>query len=468
MGQWYPNIKSCVFYRVYQVKKVQIQALKPHGAGHQFVFYGDSCSGVPGTLHEEKLAKVNAVVGRLDSVPEFIIFPGDEVIGLIPDEQKLREQWKHFFEVEMAWLDRAKTPIYHSTGNHTTYNKMSERVFADVMSHLPSNGPDDQQGLSYFVRDGDLLFVFVHTLWSGLGGEGHLELEWLSQTLESNADARWKFVVGHHPAFTVNGFAGTYQRNIGDEYVEGFWSILKDNNVLAYLCSHILAFDVQCHQGVLQITSAGAGTAHRMPEGIEYLHCVQMTVDHNGLRYQVLDEDGELREKLSWPLSVPDAFDELSTGSNNCPWDGSDQSPAIVCLKLSGTASATSPRQTIFAALNDTETCPLWVGLVGRQMQLTIVMQPQSGRSPHQWLGPCFSDGEDFELEILLHAEMGPGGFLWREAGTRTWTGLIGMSSWGVERLIWPDRLYVGKHGNNDAATQFSGKSLTVSVASTC
>ncbi|WP_299682571.1 metallophosphoesterase [uncultured Roseobacter sp.] len=446
------------------MEKKQIESLKPNDKGHQFVFYGDSCSGVPEALHEEKLAKVNDVVQRLTPAPEFIIFPGDEVIGLIPDETELREQWKHFFEVEMAWLDRAKTPMYHSTGNHTTYDKMSERVFADVMSHLPRNGPEDQQGLSYFVRNGDLLFVFVHTLWSELGGEGHLELEWLSKTLESNADARWKFVVGHHPAFTVNGFAGTYQRNIGTEYVEGFWSILTENSVFAYLCSHILAFDVQCHRGVLQITSAGAGTAHRMPEGFEYLHCAQMAVDQDGLRYQVLDEDGALREKLSWPPKTPVADHVLPRGQNVCSWAAQGTPPLITCLKLEGSVSGTSPRQTILAALDDSGTCPLWIGLVGQKMQLTVVMQPQRGRSPHQWLGPCFADGEELDLELMLHSGMGPGGILWRKTGTDIWNGLVGMSAWGIERLIWPKTLSVGEHGNNDTDTRFAGSSLSLSI----
>ena len=51
------------------------------------------------------------------------------------------------------------------------------------------------------------------------------------------------------------------------------------HGVLASICSHILAFDVQVHEGVLQLLTAGAGTAHRMPEGIEYLHCVQVSLD---------------------------------------------------------------------------------------------------------------------------------------------------------------------------------------------
>ncbi|MET4208317.1 hypothetical protein [Bradyrhizobium sp. LA2.1] len=39
-----------------------IPALLPRGKGHQFLLYGDSCSGVPGGLHETTFASVNAVV----------------------------------------------------------------------------------------------------------------------------------------------------------------------------------------------------------------------------------------------------------------------------------------------------------------------------------------------------------------------------------------------------------------------
>jgi hypothetical protein len=40
----------------------------------------------------------------------------------------------------MAWLDRATIPVWHTTGNHTTYDVMSEEVFRAVLD-LPNNGP---------------------------------------------------------------------------------------------------------------------------------------------------------------------------------------------------------------------------------------------------------------------------------------------------------------------------------------
>lgn len=83
-------------------KNASIPALVPRGNGHQFVLYGDSCSGVPNAPHERTFASVNVVLRRLTPQPEFILFPGDEVIGLTTDADALRAQWRHWLDVEMA------------------------------------------------------------------------------------------------------------------------------------------------------------------------------------------------------------------------------------------------------------------------------------------------------------------------------------------------------------------------------
>jgi len=105
---------------------------------------------VPGALHEQTFATVNAVIQRLEPPPEFIVFPGDEVSGLTADPTELRAQWRHWLDHEMAWLDQATIPLWNSTGNHTTYDAMSEGVFAAMLPHLPRNGPPGQDGLSYW------------------------------------------------------------------------------------------------------------------------------------------------------------------------------------------------------------------------------------------------------------------------------------------------------------------------------
>lgn len=436
-----------------------ITALIPNGPGHHFVFYGDSCSGVPGAPHERSHRAVNEVVERLSPAPEFIVFPGDEVIGLTNDMDALRAQWRHWLNEEMAWLDRTRTPLFNATGNHTTYSAESEAVFAEMLPHLPGNGPDGQKRLSYFIRRDDLLLVFVHTAWSRLGGEGHVETEWLDATLKTNADARWKFVVGHHPAFPVNGYAGPYARTIGNEYVGPFWRILRDNGVLAYLCSHILAFDVQVHDGVLQITSAGAGTAHRMPEEIEYLHVVQFAIDGGGLRYQVLDTAGEVQEQLVWPMRLPDGWTRLPHGRTSPRIRGERQ---VLHLNISGTMGdqVDGRRQTFLAARSNGEHHDtLWIGLSGKRRCLTVTVQSQSGRSPHYWFGPELDNA--FNLHLALHSGMGPGGILLR-GHDATWTSLTTSSAWGLERLGWPEEWSVAQ--DTVGRCRFTGTSLEIAT----
>lgn len=432
---------------------------------HHFVVYGDCCSGIPGALHEETAASVNRVVAALRPQPEFVCFLGDEVMGLTSSEDDLRAQWRYWLDHEMAWLDRAVTPLYNTPSNHTTYDVMSERVYAEVMTHLPTNGPVGQERLTYAVRRGDLLMVFVNTMSTTLG-EGRVETEWLEATLRQHADARHKLVFGHHPVWAVNGFSGEYQRELEHENGRRFWDVLRRHGVLAYICSHMLAFDVQVHDGILQVLTAGAGTAHLMPPEWEYLHAVSAELDDSGLRYEVLDTTGEVRERLTWPLPEPaaDAWQEIAAGEPQ-PAPRFDESP--VWLDVSGVA-APSPAgsQTILCAWNeDAWLPPLWIGLIGPEQRLSVLLAPQVGRSPHLWTGPAVPPGAPFHLQLLLHPGMGPGGLLWRADASAPWTSLTCASAWGLARLPAAANLSVGcgKGGPEDRAWQ--GPDLRVRMA---
>lgn len=443
-----------------------VPALLPRGQGHQFVLYGDACSGVPGGLHERTFAAVNAVLRRLVPQPEFILFPGDEIIGLTADVEALRAQWRHWLDREMGWLDRRAIPIWHTTGNHTAYDEMSEAVFRDTLD-LPRNGPPGQEGLSYWVRRGDLLLVFVHTLWTGLGGEGHVETDWLRRILGLHADARHKLVVGHHPVHPINGFSGPWQREIGPEHAQEFWSILVEAGVLAYVCSHILAYDAQVHGGVLQLCTAGAGTAHRMPEGVEYLHCIQAALDGEGLRCQVLDTDGRIRERLSWPPPpIPDeAWRVLPAGDSAAPLTGRLGPGRFVAFRFSGQAApaGTSAAQTLLSAFDPGSLAPLWIGLRGPRQILTVILGREPGRSPYYWHGPALSGG--FDIRLLLDPDMGPGGIMSRLDKEAGWSSLAAASAIGIERLDWPGRWSIGHGQRGPADRRFQGAELTGSMA---
>jgi hypothetical protein len=309
--------------------------------------------------------------------------------------------------------------------------------------------------------------VFVNTLWSGLGGEGHVEIEWLQAILKQHGDARHKLVLGHHPVFPVNGFAGTYQREIGHEYAGPFWDVLVNENVLAYLCSHILAFDVQAHRGVLQICTAGAGTAHRMPEGVEYLHCVQAALDEQGLRYQVLDTEGTVRERLQWPLAAPDPaiWKILPHGEMEALFRGRLPGVRRVELRLTGQTTDTAPAQTVFTAYAPGTIAPFWLGLRGPKQTLTIIVGRDPGRSPSYWFGPDLPAGDAFDIHVVIYPKMGPGGLLYRHHGSPHWSSFNSATSRGLEQFSWPDRWAIGHGQGGGEDRPFRGAALSVQIA---
>lgn len=286
--------------------------------------------------------------------------------------------------------------------------------------------------------------------------------------LHQQADAHHKLVMGHHPVHPVNGFSGPYQRQVGPEHAQRFWAILVEADVLAYLCSHILAFDVQVHRGVLQICTAGAGTAHRMPEGVEYLHCVQAALDTQGLRYQVLDTAGLVRERLEWPMPLlaEGRCYQIPLGEGAAPFTGRLGAGHRVEFRLQGCSASrtTASAQTLVSAFAHGCLASFWLGLRGPEQRLTLIMGKEPGRSPHYWTGPVFPTGEDFDIHLAIVPDMGPGGVLWRRSGCSRWTSLSAASPTGPEELEWPERWSIGQgqHGSDDR--RFCGSDLKVSV----
>lgn len=444
-----------------------IKALLPRDeSGTQFLLYGDCCSGVPGALHESTFSSVNAVASHVWPQPEFICFLGDEISGLTADYEALRAQWSHWLEREMKWLDREAIPLYHVTSNHTTYDETSEQIFREVLSHLPGNGPKGQEGLSYFVRRNDLLLVFINTSTTALGGDGFVETEWLDKTLRENSDVRYKLVLGHQPIHPVKGSSGPRMREVVHDNGRLLWDLFVKHEVFAYLCSHMLCFDVQVHQGILQILTSGAGTAHIPPD--EYLHFTQCAIDREGLRYQTVDNTGQVRESLSWPLRLQPSAQWKAMPLGVTPAQAIDQTssvsaPQVLLLEFSGVTSLDSDgrAETLFSAWHDdSKLAPLWIGLCGINRELTVKLTPVEGRSPQIWRGPALAAGEQFLIQVAIHSGMGAGGILWRRGESFPWTSLAASSQWGAERLKVPKTWSVGHDRANATRTVFRGSDL--------
>ena len=444
-----------------------IPAIRASADGKTFVWYGDCCSGIPGGSNEANFAAVNTVFQRLEAMPDVAFFVGDNIMGYLETAEQVREQWRYWFGHEMAWFHPLGVSMYHITSNHNTSDELAETVFREIHADIPQNGPDDQKGLSYWVRDGEFLYVFVNTNFSGRNGFGHVEHEWLDGVLTDQADARFKLVIGHHPIHAVNGYQLYPTWRVAPEDGQPFWDTLVQHGVLAYICSHILLFDVQVHRGVLQIATGGAGTygmpvVGLMPDAYEYLHLVQAAIDETGVRYQVLDTDGVAREWLQWPEPALESPDFAMLEPTSAP-----QKPATGCwiahFSISGYASLSEIDQTILTGSQTWEGPEaIWVGMFEGSNRLTVQLVPEPGQGAQRWDGPRLAG--PFDLEIAIHSGMGPGGVLWRETGG-VWSSLWSSTARGASQLAWPEAWNVGHGPSGNGDRPFVGSELNVNVA---
>ncbi len=422
--------------------------------GHQFVAYGDCCSGVPGTENERRFRAVNAALQRLAPRPEFICFLGDHVAGLTPDVNRLREQWRYFHAEEFSALEDAGVDVYHLTSNHDTYSAESVAVWRGEFPALPQNGPRGEAGLTYWVRRGSLLLVVLNTASLARQGEAGIAEDvggaWLEAVLTANEDAAHKLVFGHHPIHPVNGYRQAPKWCVPADEGARVWNALLRHRVLAYICSHIIAFDVQVHHGVLQITSGGAGTVYgpggAMPCPPEYNHFVQLAVDGLGLRLQARDAAGGLREWLAWPPAQGAAMHamELSPGGVE-----HEIAPPDDWHCGAGTAHMLAWRFTLPRQPTTSERCDLLSARGvdgGRAFDIGIhagalAVRRHDASGSARWDGPRLPAGPIIDIEVAIHTGMGPGGVLWRLAGASTaWSSMTTASATGFENFPWCGR----------------------------
>ena len=447
-----------------------IPALLPREeSGHHFVLYSDCCSGIPGTPLEKNLQSVNSMVARIHPQPEFIAFPGDAVSGYTKDYAELRRQCNYWQGTEMKWARERRVPLFQSTSNHNTYDAGSEKVFREVHADLPQNGPSGQKGLAYWFRRGDLLYVSTHQPDQRMP----IDHAWLDQVLNDNADARFKFVAGHYPVFPVNGYMAWPLWCFPPDQRQPFWDLLVRHGVHAYLASHIIAFDCQVHEGVLQMISGGAGTAYGpggfMPGRSEYFHAVQIAVDEQGLRYQVHDPTGSVRERLRWPLDLPpvDHWQPVDNRNAHTLLKPIDFTSEIVAFRIRGILAnlAGNSDQTLICGVDSGEGVePIWIG-VDDSGRLLVRVVPLSGDGWQVWKGPRLVVGQPFDFHVALHPGMGPGGVLFRSDESTVWSTLKGTSSKGCENLKRPQRWVIG-HGQSGMADRpYRGESISIHVA---
>lgn len=440
------------------------EAATPVRRSPRFVLVGDSCAGVPGGPHEATFAAISNQIAAIDPEPDFLCFLGDHIQGLVSDEANLRAQWRHWCEHEFCWTKSRSFPVFHLTSNHNTYDAMSERVFCEVFPELPQNGPPEDLGRSYYVLRDDLLLVFTNSATARLG-PGHVETDWLVEVLAQHRTVPHKLVFGHYPVLPVNGYTQYPRWRIPPDEGDALWRLLVEHGVMAYICSHVIAYDVRVRDGVLQICSAGAGTRYGptgdfMRGGSEFFHFMICELDEGELHCDVVDEGGNRRRQLHWPLARLDGPAVPSPGQGLQSTSGLGLPENVARLRFEiqiarpGDAPVGADRETLLCGYDVDEGPPtIWLGLERGRLVVEIVLWP--GGPLGRWVLDSPTDFARASIEIV--PALGPGGLLVTlDEGPPS--SLFTTVAEDLDRIRWPRHWCLGHGPSGEFDGPFLGR----------
>lgn len=415
------------------------------------VLLGDSCSGVPGHIHEANFQAIREALSACALTDRTLCYLGDHVSGYVDTKRELRLQWRYFLQREFAALADAFDHIYHIPGNHDVYDRKSLEVYDQILPVDAIANLAARKQLNYAVCDGEALLVFLNTADPANHGHAIIDVSWLEEALTAGDDASVKLVFGHHPILPVNGYADYPNWRVSPELGDRAWSLMLAHGVRAYICSHIIAFDFRARGGLVQLCTGGAGTEYgpggAMPGETEYRHFVACDVSEAEISYRVFDETGQCREQLTWPPSLkppletlmllpgrPAICRALPQHSTARPSDGA----FFVNWTLRGDLSGNSSGGTLLAGRKDAHSAPMFsIDTGGTSGRLTVRLESPSGKKPHLWTGPELKPNAAISYDVAAHGGAGPGGVLLRVPGGQ-WSSLESSSACGIAEVGWP------------------------------
>jgi acid phosphatase type 7 len=243
----------------------------------RFVVFGDTRS-----RHELHQKVANAIVG---AEPDFVLHTGDLVAdGLDPDH------WATFFRIERELLRR--TVFFPVLGNH-------ERNSAQYFDFFDVKTP-------YYSFDwGNAHFIILD---SNAGGPGigaaarmnnqEEQKQWLEKDLAASAGAAFRFVILHHPPFTVNVEKKSHVSTFTPQLVPLF----EKYKVTAVFGGHDHNYQRHVKDGVTYIVTGGGGAplakaSAPLPDLTKKVvsteHYVVVSVDGSQARLRAIALDGQ-------------------------------------------------------------------------------------------------------------------------------------------------------------------------------
>lgn len=217
--------------------------------------------------------------------PRFILVDGDLVNGHWWDSQQCVEHMGTIYY--SGWVRRMNQyglKFYTAIGDHELGDDpwppekiklipYLENVYRKNLN-MPMNGPDYKKGLSYFVREGDLLVITVETFevvndTMHVGVIGN-QLDWVKKILENNKDAKFKIVQGHVPIWGDIKARSSSKLMLSGGKESEFYKTLKENGVDLYFAGEFHDVTILESDGIWQIVH-GSSWGRKVVNTQDYL-----------------------------------------------------------------------------------------------------------------------------------------------------------------------------------------------------
>ena len=235
----------------------------------QFGIMSDKNGGSRAGVFEDGVKKLNMML------PEFVMCVGDLISGYSTDTSEIRKQWEEVNGI----ISGLKMPFFYLPGNHDITNKTMEKEW------------EKMYGRRYYN------FVYKNTLFIILDSNDDddynltpKQTDFVLNTLQKHADARWTFIFMHHPIWKYNT----------DGRFEKIESALK-NRKYTVIAGHEHHYHQAERNGsnYYILSTTGAGSALRGNYVGEFDHISWVTVTDNGPVIANLRLDGILPHDIS-------------------------------------------------------------------------------------------------------------------------------------------------------------------------
>jgi 3',5'-cyclic AMP phosphodiesterase CpdA len=197
--------------------------------------------------------------------PQFIISTGDNFYDA-GVEDLADSHWIESFE-SVYNQESLQIPWYIAVGNHDYGGSIRAQIDYSLISNR-WNFPSHYYTFSHFLDQEEVLFVvtdttpFISECYSEerpeiFAQDRYQQLAWLENEL-ARSSAKWKVVVGHHPAYSSSPFHGN-----ADELIDAFVPLFKRYHVDLYLSGHEHDLQLQKPLGTTNYLVSGAGSEIR-------------------------------------------------------------------------------------------------------------------------------------------------------------------------------------------------------------